>query len=192
MINLNKEEIILLLYKIREDPKHFEKYLFYKLQYFYARRSQEITTLKVNNIDFITNGITFHIAKKKQKTTLTLAMIQDIAKDIKKIIEDKKLNDDDFLFLRDSNEENFKRNMRTYLERNSTKLIEEITKKENIKLNTHDFRRLRGQHLYLAGNNIEIIQKLYYHKSVDQTLDYLQIHEIEVNKMLLEDINYNI
>ena len=56
-------------------------------------------------------------------------------------------------------------------------------------MNTHDFRRLRGQHLYLAGNSIEVIQKLYYHKSVDQTLDYLQIHEIEVNKMLLKDMN---
>ncbi|MDR0912638.1 MAG: hypothetical protein LBM96_08595 [Methanobrevibacter sp.] len=76
--------------------------------------------------------------------------------------------------------------MRIYLERNSRNLIEVITNKENINLNTHDFRRLRGQHLYLAGNNIEIIQKLYI-KSVDQTLDYLQIREIEVNKMLLEN-----
>ncbi|MEA4957734.1 hypothetical protein SDC9_07613 [bioreactor metagenome] len=189
MINLNREEIILLLSKIKEDPKHFEKYLFYKLQYIYARRSQEIATLKVNDINFITNEITFHIAKKKQKTKLSLTMIKDIDKDIKKIIENKKLNGNDYLFLKDSNEENFKRNMRTYLERNSTKLINKITDKENIKLNTHDFRRLRGQHLYLAGNSIEIIQKLYYHKSVDQTLDYLQIHEIEVNKMLLKDIN---
>jgi len=189
MINLNKEEIILLLYKIKEDPKHFEKYVFYKLQYFYARRSHEIATLKVNDINFITNEITFHIAKKKEKTKLTLAMIKDIDKDLKKIIENKQLNDNDYLFIKDSNEENFKRNMRTYLERNSSKLINTVTNKENISLNTHDFRRLRGQHLYLSGNNIEVIQKLYYHKSVDQTLDYLQIHEIEVNKMLLGDMN---
>lgn len=40
-------------------------------------------------------------------------MIQDVDKDIKNIIEGKKLNDNDFLFLKDSNEENFKRNMRT-------------------------------------------------------------------------------
>lgn len=188
MINLSKEEIILLLYKIKEDPKHFEKYLFYKLQYFYGRRSQEIATLKVNDISFIANEITFHVAKKKENTKLTLTMIKDIDKDIKKIIENKQLNDDDYLFLKGSNEENFKRNMRTYLERNSEKLIAKIANKDNISLNTHDFRRLRGQHLYLAGNSIEIIQKLYYHKSVDQTLDYLQIHEIEVNKMLLNDI----
>lgn len=189
MINLSKEEIILLLYKIKEDPKHFEKYLFYKLQYFYARRSQEIATLKVNDINFIANEITFHIAKKKEKTKLTLTMIKDINKDIKKIIEKNELKGDDYLFLKGSNEENFKRNMRTYLERNSEKLIAKITNKDNISLNTHDFRRLRGQHLYLVGNNIEVIQKLYYHKSVDQTLDYLQIREIEVNKMLLGDVN---
>ncbi|GLI11557.1 hypothetical protein MARBORIA2_06470 [Methanobrevibacter arboriphilus] len=187
MINLTKEEIILLLYRIREDPKHFEKYLFYKLQYFYARRSQEIATLKVSDINFITNEIIFNIAKKKQDTKLKLAIIKDIDKDIEKIIVNKKLGDNDYLFIKDSNEENFKRNMRTYLERNSEKLINQITNKNNISLNTHDFRRLRGQHLYLDGNNIEIIQKLYYHKSVDQTLDYLQIHEIEVNKMLKKD-----
>lgn len=188
MINLNKEEIILLLYKIREDPKHFEKYVFYKLQYFYARRSHEIATLKMNDINFIINEITFHIAKKKQNTKLALAMIKDIDKDLKKIIENKQLKDNDYLFLKNSNDENFKRNMRTYLERNNQKIIKEVTDKENISLNTHDFRRLRGQHLYLSGHNIEAIQKLYYHKSVDQTLDYLQIHEIEVNKMLLEDV----
>ena len=128
MINLNKEEIILLLYKIKEDPKHFEKYLFYKLQYFYARRSQEIATLKVNDFNFITNEIIFHIAKKKDETKLTLKMIQDIGKDIKKLMEDKQLNNNDYLFLKTSNEENFKRNMRTYLERNSTKLVKKNNK----------------------------------------------------------------
>jgi len=42
--------------------------------------------------------------------------------------------------------------------------------------------------LYLAGNDLEIIQSLYAHNSLDQTIEYLQIKEIEVNKMLLKDL----
>jgi hypothetical protein len=61
-----------------------------------------------------------------------------LIKILKKIIEKNDLNEDDYLFLKGSNEEKFKRNMRTYLERNSQKLIN----KEDIRLNTHDFRRL--------------------------------------------------
>lgn len=76
--------------------------------------------------------------------------------------------------------------MRTYLERNSNKLIKSLTK--DVTLNTHDFRRVRGQHLYLADNDLEIIQSLYAHNSLDQTIEHLQIKEMEVNKMLIKDI----
>jgi len=208
MINLKKEEINLFLHKIKEDPKHFNKYLFYKLQYFYGRRSQEIATLKMSDINFNKKEITFELAKKKQDTKLTLIMPDDIAKEIKQQFEKnaKTKNDEisneikqesendtktqeDYIFIENrAKNDGFLRNMRTYLERNSNKLIKGLTDKD-INLNTHDFRRLRGQHLYLAGNDLEIIQSLYAHNSLDQTIEYLQIKEIEVNKMLLVDIS---
>jgi len=187
MINLNKEEISLFLHKVKEDPKHFNKYLFYKLQYFYGRRSQEIAVLKIDDIDFNKKEITFDLSKKKQDTKLTLILPDDIAKELKQIIEDIE-SSSDYLFVENIGKiDTFKRNMRTYLERNSNKLISNLTGKD-ITLNTHDFRRLRGQHLYLAGNDLEIIQSLYAHNSLDQTIEYLQIKEIEVNKMLLKDL----
>lgn len=189
MINLNKEEVSLFLHKVKEDPKHFNKYLFYKLQYFYGRRSQEIAILKVNDIDFDKKEIKFDLAKKKQDTILNLTMPKDISNEIKKIIKDNNKTENDYIFIDNENKiDGFKRNMRTYLERNSNKIIKKLTNK-NITLNTHDFRRLRGQHLYLAGNDLEIIQSLYTHNSLDQTIEYLQIKEIEVNKMLLKDMN---
>lgn len=188
MIDLNKEEVSLFLHKVKEDPKHFNKYLFYKLQYFYGRRSQEIAILKVGDIDFDKKEIKFDLAKKKQDTILNLTLPEDIFNEIRKIIEDNSKTENDYIFVDNENKiDGFKRNMRTYLERNSNKIIKQLINK-NITLNTHDFRRLRGQHLYLAGNDLEIIQSLYAHNSLDQTLDYLQIHEIEVNKMLLGDI----
>lgn len=184
MINLNKQEVSLFLQKVKEDKKHYNKYLFYQLQYFYGRRSEEIASLKVDNIDFDKKEISFNLAKKKEETKLTLMLPDNLAKDIKKQIANKS----DYLFVEDENKtEGFKRNMRNYLERNSRKLISELTGKE-ITLNTHDFRRLRGQHLYLARYDLEIIQSLYAHNSLDQTIEYLQIKEIEVNKMLLEDM----
>lgn len=188
MIDLKKEEISLFLHKVREDPKHFNKYLFYKLQYFYGRRSEEIVKLKMNDINFDKKEITFDLAKKKHETKLTLMLPDDIANEIKKQFEETKSQDDYIFAENDSKIDAFKRNMRAYLERNSNKLIKDLTEK-NIDLNTHDFRRLRGQHLYLAGNDLEIIQSLYAHNSLDQTIEYLQIKEIEVNKMLLKDLN---
>ncbi len=188
MINLNKEEISLFLHKIKEDPKHFNKYLFYKLQYFYGRRSKEIAELKMSDIDFDKKEITFDLAKKKETTKLTLILPIDIAKEIAKQIDENNKTNDNYLFVEnDAKIDGFLRNMRTYLERNSSKLIKSLADKD-ITLNTHDFRRLRGQHLYLAGNDLEIIQSLYAHNSLDQTIEYLQIKEIEVNKMLLGDI----
>ncbi len=189
MINLNKEEISLFLHKVKEDPKHFNKYLFYKLQYFYGRRSKEIAELKISDIDFDKKEITFDLAKKKQETKLNLILPDDLAIELKQYIEDKNKTIDDYLFVENNAKiDGFKRNIRTYLERNSDKLIKGLTKKD-ITLATHDFRRLRGQHLYLAGNDLEIIQSLYAHNSLDQTIEYLQIKEIEVNKMLMKDLN---
>ncbi|WP_409200036.1 tyrosine-type recombinase/integrase [Methanobrevibacter sp. DSM 116169] len=185
MINLNKQEILLFLHKIKEDEKHFNKYLFYKFQYFYGRRSQEIASLRIDDIDFDKKEITFDLSKKKEETKLTLILPDAIVKDIKKQIANK---EQDFLFVEDKIKINaLKRNMRMYLERNSNKIIDELVNKD-ITLNTHDFRRLRGQHLYLAGYDLEIIQSLYAHNSLDQTVEYLQIKEIEVNKMLLDDM----
>lgn len=189
MINLNKEEITLFLYKVKEDKKHFNKYLFYKLQYFYGRRSQEIAVLKMSDIDFDKKEITFDLAKKKDNTKLNLMLLDDIAKEIKQEIENNNKSSKDYIFVENEAKiDGFKRNMRTYLERNSNKIIKKLTGKD-ITLATHDFRRLRGQHLYLAGNDLEIIQSLYTHQSLDQTIAYLQIKEIEVNNMLLKDIN---
>ncbi|MEA4957988.1 hypothetical protein SDC9_21219 [bioreactor metagenome] len=189
MINLNKEEISLFLHKVKEDKKHFNKYLFYKLQYFYGRRSQEIATLKTTDIDFDKKEIIFDLAKKKQDIKLTLILPDDIAKDIKQEIGNNSKSSECYIFVdSESKIDGFKRNMRTYLERNSNKILKQLTEKD-ITLATHDFRRLRGQHLYLAGNDLEIIQSLYAHNSLDQTIEYLQIKEIEVNKMLLNDLN---
>ncbi|KZX15698.1 tyrosine recombinase XerC [Methanobrevibacter cuticularis] len=188
MIDLKKEEISLFLQKVKDDKKHFNKYLFYKLQYFYGRRSQEIAVLKINDINFDKREITFDLAKKKQDTKLTLILPDDLAKEIRQQFENTESHEDYIFVENELKIDGFKRNMRTFLERNSNKIINEVTGK-NLTLNTHDFRRLRGQHLYLAGNDLEIIQSLYAHNSLDQTIEYLQIKEIEVNKMLLADIS---
>ncbi|KZX16736.1 phage integrase family protein [Methanobrevibacter cuticularis] len=171
MINLKKEEINLFLHKVKEDPKHFNKYLFYKLQYFYGRRSQEIVMLKITDINFDKKEITFDLAKKKQETKLTLILLDDIGDEIKQQIGNNTKTPNDYIFVDNETKlDGFKRNMRTYLERNSNKIIKQLTNK-NITLNTHDFRRLRGQHLYLVGNDLEIIKSLYAHNSLDQTID---------------------
>lgn len=188
VINLNKHEIIKLLDNISIDPKHECKALLYELQYRYARRNKEIAILKVSDIDLITNQITFTIAKKKEDTKLTLDLLDDIKDKLEKHISKYNLISEDYLFIKSENSiESFQRNLRQYLERNSKQLIKQLFNKE-CELNTHDFRRLRGQHLYLDGFKIEVIQQLYQHKDLNQTLEYLQIHQLEINKMLKKDL----
>jgi integrase len=188
MIQLTKKEVLNLIQNIKNDKKHLQKALFYKLQYLYGRRSQEIAKIQVQDINMITNEITFNIAKKKDKTTLTLILFDDLKNELEKYITENNLKEDDYLFINSEKEiASLLRNMRKYLERNSYNLIEKLTNKQ-YSINTHDFRRLRGQHLYMSGYDLEVIQKLYYHKKLDQTLEYLQIHEIEVNKMLKKDM----
>ena len=68
---------------------------------------------------------------------------------------------------------------------NSPKDIKKLFNKD-VTLGTHDFRRLGGQQLYLKGVDLEILQKLYYHDDLNQTIDYLQIQELEINNMLMK------
>ena len=102
------------------------------------------------------------------------------------------MNDEEFLFI-DSldSKDNFKRNLRSYLERNSEKLTKETIGK-TIKIGTHDFRKLRGQHLLDDGVGIERLQKLYQHEDVNTTMIYLEVEETQINNVLINDPNRNL
>ena len=72
MIDMNVQETYDVINAIERQPKHFEKGLFYKLQYVYARRSDEIANLKVEDLDFENGCIKFHIAKKRSEKAPTI------------------------------------------------------------------------------------------------------------------------
>ena len=184
MIPLTKEEIEEIFNYLDNTNLHKTKSLFYKLQYYYARRSEEIVTIKVSDIDFNLNRITINIAKKKTNAPINLKLIPKVKTGLLEIIEENGLEDDDYIFINDiSNKDSYKRTMRKYLERNSCKITKELFGKE-IRLNTHDFRRLGGQHLYLAGYKLEHLQELYQHIDINQTIAYLQIDEIVIDNLL--------
>lgn len=187
MIPLSKDEVEQIFNHLDNTNLHKEKSTFYKLQYYYARRSDEIAELKVSDIDFDLNRITFSIAKKRSKSErpqINLTLIPKVRDDLKKIIADNKLNGDDYIFIKEiDGKDSYKRKVRMYLERNSSKITENLFGKK-IRLNTHDFRRLGGQHLYLAGYKVEHLQKLYQHNDINQTIEYLQIDEIVIDNLL--------
>ncbi|MBQ6630858.1 MAG: tyrosine-type recombinase/integrase [Romboutsia sp.] len=184
MIPLTKEEVEEIFNYLDNTNLHKTKSLFYKLQYYYARRSEEIVTLKVKDIDFNLNRITINIAKKKKEADINLKLIPKVKDGLLRVIEENNLEADDFIFIEDENKKDtYKRTLRKYLERNSCKITRELFNKE-IPLNTHDFRRLGGQHLYLAGYKLEHLQELYQHIDINQTIDYLQIDEIVIDNLL--------
>ena len=191
MIDMNVKETYDVLNAIESQEKHFEKGLFYKLQYVYARRSDEIANLKVEDIDFANGCIKFTIGKKRSEKapTLNLNLIPELTDEIQKLIAMKELNDDDFLFIENADvKENYKRKLRYYLEKHSeTITMETIGKK--IKIGTHGFRKLRGQHLLASGVGIEKLQKLYQHEDVNTTMIYLEVEETQINLVLMNDEN---
>lgn len=191
MIDITAQEVFKLLNYIQQDKQHSAKGLFLKLQYIYARRSDEIATLKVNDIDFNNGCIKFNIAKKRTKETPTinLVLMPELSDDLQKIIADNNLTDNDYIFISDiSKKDGFKRNLRSYLERNICKLTGTVLNKP-LNLGTHDFRRLRGQHLLSDGIGLEVLQKLYQHEDVSTTMIYLQVEESEISNVLINDIN---
>lgn len=184
MIPLTKDEVEDFFNYLDNTNLHKTKATFYKLQYYYARRSEEIVSLKVSDIDFELNRIILPIAKKRKEANINLVLIPKVRDGLLQIITDNQLNGDDYIFIEDANKkDSYKRTVRKYLERNSCKITKELFGKE-VKLNSHDFRRLGGQHLYLAGYPVEHLQKLYQHTSIDQTIEYLQIDTIVVDNLL--------
>jgi len=191
MIDMNVKETYDVLNAIESNPKHFEKGLFFKLQYVYARRSDEIANLKVEDIDFDNGCIRFHIAKKRSEKapTINLNLIPELRDEVMQLIESKGLSDDDFLFIDNAeSKENFKRNLRSYLQRNSERITKETIGK-SIEIGTHGFRKLRGQHLLNDGVGIEKLQKLYQHEDVNTTMIYLEVEETQINMVLMNDEN---
>lgn len=113
----------------------------------------------------------------------------ELVDDLQKHIAENQLSNDDYIFIEDiDKKDNFKRNFRSYLKRNSCKLTQELLNKP-LNLGTHDFRRLRGQHLLSDGIGIEKLQKLYQHEDVNTTMIYLQVEETEISNVLVNDIN---
>lgn len=193
MIDMTVDETYAILNAIESQQKHFEKGLFFKLQYVYARRSDEIATLKVNDIDFNNGCIKFGIGKKRKgNPSINLRLMPELEDQLQYLIQKQELDDDDFLFI-DSldSKDNFKRNLRSYLERNSEKLTKETIGK-TIKIGTHDFRKLRGQDLLDDGVGIERLQKLYQHEDVNTTMIYLEVEETQINNVLINDPHRNL
>lgn len=204
MINLNEAEVIQILETIASKQKHQEKSLFFKIQYAYARRGVEIASLKVSDIDFTKEkAITFAIAKKRDKkvtTTLTIdanptsfISKSNLVKELKAFIKSKGLSADDYLFLdheKISTEglekvrENYLANLRRFLKRDTCKNAILLATNKDIVLDQHDFRRMRGQHLYLAGVGLETLRQLYQHEDVKQTSTYLQVDDLIVSNVL--------
>lgn len=191
MIDMNVQETYDVINAIERQPKHFEKGLFFKLQYVYARRSDEIANLKVEDIDFDNGCIRFTIAKKRSENapTINLNLIPELKDELMQLINMKDLKENDFLFIdKETSKENYKSNLRNYLRRNIETITSETIGK-SIKIGTHGFRKLRGQHLLNDGVGIEKLQKLYQHEDVNTTMIYLEVEETQINMVLMNDEN---
>lgn len=184
MIPLTHDEVEDFFNYLDNNYFHKAALLFLKLQYYYGRRSEEIVRLRVCDLDLVQNRITFHIAKKKEDSTINLRLIPKVCDGLDALIKKMDLQGEDYIFIYtiDDND-TYIRTVREFLERESCKITGKLFGKQ-IMLNTHDFCRMGGQHLYLAGYKLEHLQKLYQHVDINHTIDYLQIDEIDIDNLL--------
>lgn len=163
-----KEKLNEIFYYIEED--NFKYNIVIKLAYIYGRNITEVLNLRKKDINLEAMEILF--------TTNTENIIFPIIETLQEPLTDyinnyRKFKNDDLLF-RDKNYrvETEVKKLNYYLDQTITSL-NKILETNYPKLTTSDFKVLRGQHLFLDGAELHVINDLYHNKNITSTRRYL-------------------
>lgn len=169
-VKVSKTDVNLLLKYIHEDNPVYA--LILSLVYIYGRSIGDILKLKYSDIDVKHNTIDFYLSMG----SISFMIHPDIKKDLLDFIED---NDGEYLFFDDcdvslSKVNQYSNKVNKYL-RNC---IHSINCDEGLywsypSLVCSDFRRLRGQHLFLDGADIKTINALFQSSSLQSLKHFL-------------------
>lgn len=174
-MKLGKEKLNELLYLFHDDD--FRYGLIFKLIYIYGRNAGEVLKLKVKDIDFNENLISFELFDGRKSFMLH----DDVRDDLVTFTSD--LNSDDFLFVHvDESMDMAIKKLNYYLH----KTIDSLNRHIDFgcpKLTTKDFRILRGQHLFLDGAEIHTIHELYNNSNLltgtKNTINYNEMLQLK-------------
>jgi integrase/recombinase XerD len=154
-------------------PKLLKHRILLTLIYSAGLRSQEVSNLKISDIDF--ERKTIHIRQSKFKKDRIVPLSGYMAKGLRKYISAE--NPHFWLF-------NGKEPNGRYSARGLTWLMRETLKKTSIKkdVNLHSLRNSYATHLLEDGMNIVTLKKLLGHANITTTLIYLHVAQCPLIK----------
>ena len=169
-----------------------EKYsLLAELMYFSAGRVQEITTIKVRNINNNDGLLTLEKSSTKTKETRQVPIPNSVMESLVGWIRSHELNDDDFIFFTDSKNTKFKKGEKSISTQSVDKFFRKQFDWDGIDgASTHSFRRSRLTHLLEKGWNLKEIMDISGHKdlkSLQQYLDSDKLKTFEKYRELFEE-----
>ena len=152
-----------------------EKYsLLAELMYFSAGRVQEITTIKVRNINNNDGLLTLEKSSTKTKETRQVPIPNSVMESLAGWIRSHELNDDDFIFFTDSKNTKYKKGEKSISTQSVDKFFRKQFDWDGIDgASTHSFRRSRLTHLLEKGWNLKEIMDISGHKDLKSLQQYL-------------------
>ena len=142
--------------------------------YFSAGRVQEITTIKVRNINNNDGLLTLEKSSTKTKETRQVPIPNSVMESLVGWIRSHELNDDDFIFFTDSKNTKYKKGEKSISTQSVDKFFRKQFDWDGIDgASTHSFRRSRLTHLLEKGWNLKEIMDISGHKDLKSLQQYL-------------------
>lgn len=146
-----------------------------ELMYFSAGRVNEITTLRVRNINLKDELLTIEKASTKTKETRQIPLPPTLVANLGKWIQDNMLGENDFIFFTDSKNVKYRKGEKSV----STQSVDQYFRKAFDWIgvsgaSTHSFRRTRLTRLHVnEGWSLREIMDISGHKSIVSLQQYL-------------------
>lgn len=172
LIKLDKKQLNELLYYLYKDN---EKYgLIFEIVYVYGRNINEVLKLKAKDIDEAT--IEFELPTER----FNFILYKGLKKPLTEYITGKGLSDDDYIFIDDEKNINkYSKNLNYYLKSKITELNQKVLNYKVPVLVLGDLKKLRGQHLFLDGADLSVINELYRNKNIQTTKNNIRYGELK-------------
>jgi integrase/recombinase XerD len=152
-----------------------EKYsLIAELMYFSAGRVQEITTIKVRNINTTDGLLTLEKSSTKTKETRQVPIPKSVMENLMSWIKCHKLCDDNYIFFTNSRNTTYTKGQKSVSTQSVDKFFRKQFDWDGIDgASTHSFRRSRLTHLLEKGWNLKEIMDISGHKDLKSLQQYL-------------------
>lgn len=169
IVKLDKQECNRILEYISNINK--EQGLFLKLIYVYGRSTIEVSKLKVSDIDVKHGLIDFVFGGNIHSFRLVDAVRENVLEAI------KGKDTDEYIFKFDGNK--VSRNLNRFID-NMVKGINrsQVLDRHCPKLSVFDFKQLRGQHLFIDGVELDVINELYCYEKLESLRNLINYNEL--------------